>query len=930
MDLTGTLVPHLGNLTFLISLNTSNNNFRGVVPREFARLRRLKVVDFNFNALRGPIPSWFGSFSRLQVLYLRNNSFTGLIPPSLSNASNLENLDLSYNPLRGRIPRELGNLGNLKWLRLQYNQLSGFVPFTLFNLSQMQLLDLTDNDLSGQLPSNMSDCSQLRIFSLSYNNFGGSIPREMGKARILELLYLGANNLTGAIPEELGNLTILGGLDMSQNKLVGSIPPQVFNISTLQYLNLGRNKLSGMLPADMCSNLKQLEAFYLVSNGVYGSIPNRLYKCSALRILSLSYNKLYGPIPPDVGNTTTLKVLALSGNKLKESSDMRFVTSLTTCRYLNVLSMAENPLHGIIPKSIGNLSTSLQYVYFKSCDLRGRVPDEIGNLSNLMVLSFRGNQLNGLFPKSLRNLQSLQGLSFSGNEISGAIPNIICELGNLNVLYLSDNRISGAIPDCIENISTLSTLTLDFNKLSSNIPTRIKELQTLSFLNLAHNEVQGTIPESMDNMVNLEILDLSHNNLSGVIPKSLQKLRYLTFFNVSFNGLNGEIPSDGPFKNFTFKSFMFNEGLCGDPKYHVPPCHATTKVERPNMEHRALVISLGITSLVVLVVILACGVARYRRKGKDLIPGAIHFLSGEGHEWRVSYYELLAATNGYNESNLVGCGSFGSVYKGTLENGNDVAVKVFNLQLEGAFRSFEVECEVLRNLRHRNLCKVVGCCSNQDFKALVLEYMPFGNLEKWLYSHNYFLDVIQRINIMIDVACALEYLHQGYSVPVIHCDLKPSNILLDQNMTARLCDFGIAKLLGDGESVVQTMTLATLSYIAPEYGMGGFVSVKCDVYSYGIILMEVFTRKRPNDEIFAGNLSLRTWVKDSMPNAVINIIDSNLLGQDEDALTSQKLSCLSSIMELGLNCSVESPNERMSIKDVIVALSRIKLQLLAI
>ncbi|KAL3652191.1 hypothetical protein CASFOL_001872 [Castilleja foliolosa] len=1076
MSLTGTLVPHLGNLTFLVSLNTSNNNFNGIVPREFARLWRLKVVDFNFNALTGQIPSWLGSFYRLQVLYLKNNSFTGLIPPSLFNASKLEYLDLSYNPLRGRVPTEVGNLRNLKWLVLQYNQLSGVVPFTLFNLSQIQVLDLTgntlsgtlprnlcrdlpkldglflsSNELSGQLPLNMSCCSRLQIFSISYNNFGGSIPREMGKASMLEMLYIGANNLTGAIPEELGNLTRLTDLDMSRNKLVGSIPPQIFNISSLRNLNLGRNKLSGMLPADMCSNLPQLEAFYLASNGVYGFIPNRLSQCSALHILSLSDNKLYGTIPPDLCNTTTLKVLALSGNKIKgdipkevgnlnnleeihfnenrlsgsippsllnistlrflslsenkltgkltssfghklnnleeldldgnfltsESSEMGFITSLKTCRYLNVLSMAENPLHGIIPRSIGNLSTSLQYLYFKSCDLSGRVPDEIGNLTNLMVLSARGNHLTGPIPKSLRNLQSLQGLSFSGNKISGAITSIICELGNLNVLYLGDNQFSGAIPDCIENISSLSTLTLDSNKLSSNIPTSlwnlrgllelnlssnslvgslvpemanlkdviridlslnqlssvipstIEELQTLSSLNLSRNELQGTIPESMAKMVNLEVLDLSHNDLSGVIPMSLQKLRHLTFFNVSFNGLNGEIPSDGPFENFTFKSFVFNKGLCGDPKYRVLPCHSTSKVERSNMNLRALVISLGIASLVVLVVILACGIARYRKKGNASIPIGINSLPG-GHELRVSYYELLAATNGYNESNFVGCGSFGSVYKGTLENGNDVAVKVFNLELEGAFRSFEVECEVLRNLRHRNLCKVIGCCSNQDFKALVLEYMPCGSLEKWLYSHNYFLDVIQRINIMIDVACALEYLHQSCSVPVIHCDLKPSNILLDQNMTARLCDFGIAKLLGDGESIVQTMTLATLSYIAPEYGMGGFVSVKCDVYSYGIVLMEVFTRNRPNDEIFSGNLSLRTWVKDSMPNAVINIIDSNLLRRDEDASMSQKLSCLSSIMELGLNCSVESPNERMGIKDVIVALSKIKLQLLTV
>ncbi|KAI3470836.1 hypothetical protein Pfo_027499 [Paulownia fortunei] len=1075
MGLTGTLVPQLGNLTFLVSLNLSNNNFQGVVPQEFIRLRRLKVVDFNFNTLSGEIPPWFGSLSRLQILYLRNNSFTRFIPPPLSYASKLEFLDLSFNPLQGQIPQEIGNLHNLKMLILQFNQLSGFVPFTLFNLSKMESLALSGNSLSGnlpgnicrdlprleelllslnqfngQIPSNLSECSQLQILSLSNNKFVGPVPREIGKLRMLEILYLGANNLTGAIPEELGNLTVLKELDMSKNLFVGSIPPKVFNISSLQFMHIARSNLSGMLPADMCSNLKQLEEVYLYGNELFGPIPTRLYECSALRILALSLNKLHGPIPPEIGNSTLLNVLSLPGNKLtgeipqevgnlnnlekivlsgnslsgsiplsllnistlrllslsenqltgnlasnlgyklpnletlsvygnfltSESSELSFITSLINCRYLTELAIGNNPLNGILPASVGNLSTSLQYLYANSCNLRGRIPDEIGNLSNLILLTLKGNQLTGSFPESLENLQSLQGLALSGNKISGAIPNTICKFKNLNGLVLSDNQISGAIPDCIGNITTLSTLYLDTNKLNSIIPaslwnlrelldlnlfsnslvgslspemanlkvaaqidlsmnqfsgvipSKIGDLQTLIFLYLAHNKLQGTIPESIANVVNLEVLDLSHNNLSGIIPKSLQKLQYLTSFNVSFNDLNGEIPIDGPFKNFAYESFMFNEGLCGDPRFRVLPCHTGT-VERPNRKHklRVLFISLG-TSSVVLAVILAYGIARYQRKEKASTSGIINFWSGES-QMRVSYYELLEATEGYNESNLLGSGSFGSVYKGTLRNGKDVAVKVFNLQLEGAFKSFEVECEVLRNLRHRNLCKVISSCSNQEFKALVLEYMPCGSLEKWLYSHNYFLDMIQRISIMIDVASALEYLHQGYSMPVIHCDLKPSNILLDQYMTAHLCDFGVAKLLGDGESIVQTMTLATLSYIAPEYASGGFVSVRCDVYSYGVILMEVFTRKRPNDEIFTENLSLRTWVKDSMPNAVIDIVDTNLLRPGEDGW-SQKLDCLASIMELGLKCSVESPHERISIQDVIVELNRIKLHLLAI
>ena len=182
---------------------------------------------------------------------------------------------------------------------------------------------------------------------------------------------------------------------------------------------------------------------------------------------------------------------------------------------------------------------------------------------------------------------------------------------------------------------------------------------------------------------------------------------------------------------------------------------------------------------------------------------------------RISYFELLRATNGYNESNLLGAGNFGYAYRGTLDDGRAVAVKVFNLQVDGAFKSFDVECEVLRNLRHRNLTRVISSCSTPEFKALVLEFMPNGSLEKWLYSHNYFPNLMQRLDILIDVACALQYLHCEYSTPVIHCDLKPSNVLLDQDMVAHLSDFGLTKLLAEDNSITHTETLATLGYLAP-------------------------------------------------------------------------------------------------------------------
>ncbi|XP_059316120.1 probable LRR receptor-like serine/threonine-protein kinase At3g47570 [Lycium ferocissimum] len=206
--------------------------------------------------------------------------------------------------------------------------------------------------------------------------------------------------------------------------------------------------------------------------------------------------------------------------------------------------------------------------------------------------------------------------------------------------------------------------------------------------------------------------------------------------------------------------------------------------------------------------------------------------------------------------------------------------------------------------------------------------MPNGSLEKYLYSHNYFLDIMQRLSIMTDVACALEYLHHGCSMPVIHCDLKPSNVLLDENMVAHLSDFGISKLLGEDESDLYTKTLATLGYVAPEYGLDGLVSIKCDVYSYGIMLMEIFTMREPNGEMFEGDFSLKQWVSNSLPEAVMDVVDANLLTSMDNRL-EKELDVMASIMRVALDCCVESPARRTNVKEVVGMLHKIKIQLLS-
>ncbi|XP_061993732.1 probable LRR receptor-like serine/threonine-protein kinase At3g47570 [Rosa rugosa] len=210
--------------------------------------------------------------------------------------------------------------------------------------------------------------------------------------------------------------------------------------------------------------------------------------------------------------------------------------------------------------------------------------------------------------------------------------------------------------------------------------------------------------------------------------------------------------------------------------------------------------------------------------------------------------------------------------------------------------------------------------------------MPNGSLEKWLYSDNFSLSILQRLNILIDVALALEYLHHGYETTIVHCDLKPSNILLDDDMVAHVADFGIAKLLGGGASMSQTTTLATIGYLLiAEYGMGGIVSRRGDVYSFGIILMETFTKRKPTDDMFVGQMNLKQWVANSLlSDAIVEVVDSNLIGtsQEEDEDFVSKRYCLSCIMNLAMACCEESPENRMNIQDALSTLNKIKTKFL--
>ena len=678
-----------------------------------------------------------------------------------------------------------------------------------------------------------------------------------------KLLRLGLeyNNLHGSIPDEIGNLKNLDALILEENNLNGTIPSSIFNISSLQILELASNYFSGTLPSTFGLQLHNLRELYLDENQLSGSIPSYISNCSQLTILGLSINQFTGPVPTGLGHLENLQILNLRVNQLEnqpESLELSFLTDLTRCRSLKWLAIGGNPFSGLLPDSVGNLSSSLQEFRADSCNIKGPIPKGIGSLRNLNMLLLSDNNLTGTIPSTIKGMKSLQRLYLDANQLEQSIPTEICLLSNLGEMALQNNNLLGPIPSCIGNLfhlqimfmssnalsssipsslwslenllflnlsfnslegnlhanmralKMLQRIDLSWNRISGKIPVILRDFQSLSVLNLSNNSFLGVIPEQLGDLITLDYLDLSHNNLSGEIPKSLVALSHLNYLNLSFNKLFGEIPRQGPFANFTAASFLENEALCGQPIFQVPPCkNQSTGKPKAKFLLKFILPVFVVTSILIVFILIMMKHRKNNVKTQntiDVVPTVEHRL--------ISYQELRHATNDFSEANILGVGSFCSVFKGILFDGTLVAVKVLNLQLEGAFKSFDAECKVLARVRHRNLVKVISSCSNPELRALVLEYMP-GSLEKWLYSFNYCLSLFQRVSIMLDVALALEYLHHGQSEPVVHCDLKPNNVLLDDQMVAHVGDFGIAKILSENKTTTQTKTLGTLGYIAP-------------------------------------------------------------------------------------------------------------------
>ncbi|XBH55051.1 hypothetical protein VPH35_077214 [Triticum aestivum] len=713
--LVGQISPSLGNLTFLKYLVLSDNRFTAEIPPSLGHLRRLRWMyrsrsDLSNNTLQGGIPS-FANCSSLEEILLNGNSLAGKIPADWP--PNLQYMSLSANNLAGTIPASLANLTMLKDFRILYNKIEGDIPDEFAKLDGLQGLFVTANRLAGRFPQAILNLSTLVGLSLVSNSFRGELPSNLGNSLPnLQELYLGGNLFQGNIPVSLTNASKLYRVDISANNLTGVVPGSIGKLTRLSHLNLELNKLEAHANKDW-------QFMYSLAN------------CTELRLFSMHGNHLESHVPASLGNLSVhLETLYLGGNKLSGS----FPRGIENFPNLIRLGLESNQFTGAVPEWLGSLR-NLQVILLDDNMFTGFIPMSLPNLSRLGVLYLHSNKLGGHIPPSLGSLQMLQALRIDKNGFIGKVPKEIFRIPTIFEIDLSFNNLDGELPSNIDNAKQLTYLHVSSNKLSGDIPHTLGNCRSLERVELDMNSFSGNIPTSFSELSVLAVLNLSYNGLSGSIPASFGDLQLLQEIDLSFNHLEGEAPAKGIFNNAAAVRIHGNQGLCGGaPELHLHACPFVPLDS--DKKKQSIVVKL-------------------------VIPVA-NRLFGPNFP-RISYSDLLKATEGFSPSNLIGRGSYSSVYQGRLfPDRSVVAVKVFSLETRGAGKSFIVECDALRNVRHRNLVPILTACSStdsrgNDFKALVYEFMPRGDLHKLLHSArgdegtsglNY-ISLAQRLSIVI-------------------------------------------------------------------------------------------------------------------------------------------------------------------------------------
>ncbi|KAL5230464.1 hypothetical protein ABZP36_029240 [Zizania latifolia] len=958
------------NLTDVI---LARNNLTGDLPgRLLASSLSIRSFDVSGNNMSGDI-SGVSFPGTLSLLDLSANHFTGVIPPSLSSCVGLNTLNLSYNGLVGAIPESIGAMASLEVLDVSWNHLTGAIPGGLGNTcASLRVLRVSSNNISGSIPESLSSCHALRMLDVANNNVSGAIPATLlGNLTAVESLLLSNNFISGSLPASIVYCKNLRVADLSSNKISGALPAELCSPdAALEELRLPDNLVTGTIPPGL-SNCSRLRVVDFSINYLRGPIPPELGRLRALEQLVMWFNSLDGPIPAELGQCRNLRTLILNNNFIGGDTPV----DLFNCTGLEWVSLTSNQITGTIRPEFGRLSR-LAVLQLANNSLSGEIPKELGNCSSLMWLDLNSNRLTGEIPRRLgRQLGStpLSGI-LSGNtlafvrnvgnscksvggllEFAGIRPERLLQVPTLKSCDFTRLYSGGAVSGWTR-YQTLEYLDLSYNSLDSDIPEEFGDMAVLQVLDLARNNLTGEIPASLGRLRNLGVFDVSRNRLQGGIPDSFSNLSFLVQIDVSNNNLSGEIPQRGQLSTLPASQYAGNPGLCGMP---LMPC--TDRLPRATMSGLAAAASTeqptravaawanGVILAVLVSTGLACAAAiwavaaraRRREVREAMMLSSLQDGTRTATTWKLgkaekealsinvatfqrqlrklTFTQLIEATNGFSTASLIGSGGFGEVFKATLRDGSCVAIKKLILLSYQGDREFMAEMETLGKIKHKNLVPLLGYCKIGEERLLVYEFMSHGSLEDTLHGGGGALSWEQRKKVARGAARGLCFLHHNCIPHIIHRDMKSSNVLLDGDMEARVADFGMARLISALDTHLSVSTLAgTPGYVPPEYYQSFRCTVKGDVYSFGVVLLELLTGRRPTDKEDFGDTNLVGWVKMKVrEGGGKEVVDPELLKAATDGGETNEMA---RFLDMALQCVEDFPSKRPNMLQVVAML----------
>ncbi|GJZ72234.1 probable leucine-rich repeat receptor-like protein kinase, partial [Tanacetum coccineum] len=769
-------------------------------------------------------------------------------------------------------------------------------------LSELEILDLSYNKgLTGSLTPAIGSLRKLTNLLLVNCGFGGPLPDTLGNLENLVYMSLNSNGFTGRIPPSIGNIENLYWLDLADNSLTGGIPvssgtaPGLDMLVNAKHFHFGRNRLSGPIPEDLFHSNMTLIHLLLENNLFNGSIPSSLGLVVSLEVVRLDRNALSGTVPSSINRLTSLFEMFLSNNRLTGP-----VPNLSGLNAINYLDMSNN-----------TFSPS-------------PVPSWFSTLQSLTTLKMFGTNLVGQLPAALFDIPQLQNV-LVGNPIctESGVRDRFCTLPtNTTTSYLTTPN--NCLPATCSNSGQVSSP----NCRCAFPYTGNLNFRAPSFSDLGNSTIYESLRNSLMSSFQLSQLPVDSvalrnptKNLDDylvinlqVFPSGDERFNRTGILGLGFSLSNQTFKPPAAFGTYFFigenYDFLTGGASGGGSK----------------SSNTGVIVGSVIAGCVLLALLVVAGLYAFRQKGRaeratnESSPfalwdanngsGAIPQLKGVK---AFTFAEVNKYTNNFSETNNIGTGGYGMVYRGSLPNGQLIAIKRAKQGSTQGGLEFKTEIELLSRVHHKNLVSLVGFCFDQGEQMLVYEYIVNGTVKDSLTGRSGIrLDWMRRLQIALGAAKGLQYLHDLADPPIIHRDVKSNNILLDERLVAKVADFGLSKSLGDANVThVTTQVKGTLGYMDPEYYQTNQLTEKSDVYSFGIVLLELITARNPIEK---GKYIVRE-VKEPMDKSkelynLHEVLDPTI------GLTTQ-LKGLERFVDVALRCVEERGEKRPTMSDVV-------------